>query len=60
MDFDASGFNHFLKFCIIDLVINTLRASSTHITDERIVLLEIVVVLLNYFGKITGLMSFKW
>jgi hypothetical protein len=60
MDYDASGFNHFMKFCMIDLVISTLRTSSTYITDERIVLLEIVVALLKYFGNIIDLTSFKW
>lgn len=55
-----SKFAHFVKYSLIDFIINTMRITSIPINDERTMYVEYIVHLFKYFSNITGLLSFSW
>lgn len=56
----SSNFNRFLKFTLLNFIINTMRITPMAINDERTIFVEVILQWLKYFGNITGLLlSFK-
>ncbi|CAO3629653.1 unnamed protein product [Mucor hiemalis] len=59
LDFSDSKFAQFVKFSMIDFIINTMRITPIPTNDETMYV-EYIVQLFKYFSNITGLLSFSW
>lgn len=55
-----SKFAHFVKYLLIDFIVNTMRITPIPINDERTMYVECIVQLFKYFSNITDLLSFSW
>lgn len=60
LDSGGSNFAQFVKFSLIDFVINTMRITPIPLNDERTLYVEHIVQLFKYFSNLSCLLSFSW
>lgn len=60
LDSGGSNFAKFVKFVLIDFIINTMRITPFPTNEERTLYVEHIVQLFKYFSNISGLLSFSW
>lgn len=60
LDCGSSQFTQFVKYSLLNYIINTMRITSISTNDERTMYVECIVQMHKYFGNISGLLSFAW